>query len=32
MNGWKILMVTAVAGLFFTATHHPTQFHEPQTP
>ncbi len=32
MNGFEILMVADVAGLFFTATEHPTQQHEPQTP
>ena len=33
MNGLKILMVAAVAGLFFTAAHSvPRNFQEPQTP
>ena len=29
MNGFEILMVADVAGLFLTATEHPTQQQEP---
>jgi hypothetical protein len=32
MNGFEILMVADVAGMFLTATEHPTQQHEPQAP
>jgi hypothetical protein len=32
MNALTILMVTVVAGLFFTATEHLTQHAVPQTP
>jgi hypothetical protein len=31
-NGFKILTVAAVAGLFLTAAEHPTQHRQPQTP
>jgi hypothetical protein len=32
INGFNILMVADVAGSFLTATEHPTQQKEPQTP
>jgi hypothetical protein len=32
MNGFKILIVADVAGLFFTATEHATPQHESQRP